>query len=423
MNSIGTLGGYSVPQNSLGGLLTVDYPLGPSQWTAALSWPLRKSSRVYAADLNRQLSQAVAFLSRKPMFQGVQYTAQSIATSTTVPVTLDTEITDPWTMHQISSDTSQVIVPQAADGIWLVQGTVPFAASGVGHYYSSQIQYTPNGGSPTVISGERIQSNGTRVEPDCADLISANAGDTFQICGFHTTGTSVNTWVSTSSTPAVAYNDFASPLMTARWVASSSNVPGGVIHVAVPAGWVNDFTAIAQTVNLTLTAPNPGTWTSLQEATGAQFNSDIRNSVLFLSHVPACRTWANGTIGSIASGGSGSAVTGMQATIDNWSAFNPATNTWTAPISGSYLLYGQVGFPTQASAFTASAYLFCTISGSTFTYNGANAFSATPAGTVMKQLRRTAGDKVQLFGFQNFGSALTPSSQTNTRFFALWQSA
>ncbi|TVZ01280.1 hypothetical protein EAS64_33925 [Trebonia kvetii] len=418
MAGIGFYGGYGP---NFGGL---DYNFGPAGWNAGQTWPFRRSGRVLAWDMNRQLSQAIAFLSRPPMFQGVQYTAQSVTTSFTAPITLDSEITDSWRMHSVQSDTSQVIVPKGTDGIWLVQGTVPFATSASGHYYSSQIIYTPSGGSAQVISGERVQANATRVEPGCADLIAVSAGDTLQLAGFHTTGSAVNTWVSTPATPAVAYNDFASPLFTTRWVAmaSATSAQNGVVNVPVPYQWTSADEALYTRQAVQLALPNPITWSSLEEATAARFNTDIRNSVLFLSNVPVMRVQANGSPGSIASGGAGK-ITGLQSTIDNWGAWSATTNTWTCPLSGLYLVYGQVGWPAQGAAFSTAAQVNANLSGSSVSYQGANAYSTTPAAIVFKQMRFTAGDTMQLYGYQNSGSSIVPSILTNTRLFTLWMSA
>lgn len=417
MAGIGFYGGYGP---NFGGL---DYNFGPAGWHAGQTWPFRKSGRVLAVDMNRQLSQAIAFLARPPMFQGVQFTAQSIGTSATVPVTLDTEMTDTWRMHSVQADTSQVVVPAGTDGIWLVQGTVPFATSASGHYYQSQIIYTPAGGGAQVISGERVQANATRVEPGVADLIAVSQGDTLQLAGFHTTGSSVSTWVSTPATPAVAYSDFASPLFTTRWVGMGTGVSGGVIQVNVPYQWTSADEALFARVGVPLALPNPITWTSLQEATAAQFNTDIRNSVLFLSNVPALRVQANGSSASINGAGTAAKVTGLQSTIDNWGTWNQATNTWTCPLSGLYLVYGQVGWPAQASAFSTAAQINANLTGASVQYQGANAFSTTPAAIVFKQMRFSAGDTMQLFATQNFGSAIVPSNLTNTRLFTLWMSA
>lgn len=395
MAGVGVDGGYAPPIAIGPPAVTYDYPPGPSKWQAGATWPLRSSGQVYALDLNQQLSQAVAFLSRKPMFQGVQSARQPIQPSSSTPVNLDTEIADPWQMHNNGSP-SLVTVPYACDGVWLVTGSIPYDVYTAGSYYVAEIAYNTS----TIITGEMVQSPGTtRVEPAIADLISASAGDTFQLYARQTSASAVDTRVLMRAD----YLNYYTPTLTARWVASGASLPGGVLN------------------GIQLGLPNPHTWNYDQEATSATFNSDIRDSVLFLANVPACRGMATGTPAALTSGTAGQ-VTGLTANIDNWNTWNATTNTWTCPLSGLYLVYGQVGIPTQGSALSAQAQLHCTLSGVTTDYRGAAAYGSSVVAVVMKPVRFTAGDTFQLYGWQNGGS-LAPNTVTNTRFFTLWLSA
>lgn len=404
MSGVGVDGGYQPPipvpgVNSQVTYQPVSYPPGPSAWGAGWTWPIQASGQVYASDLNQQLSQPVAFLSRKPMFQGAQQTAQSIADSTSTPVNLDTEISDPWQMHNFGSP-ANVTVPYACDGVWLVQGSIPYAVSTNGAYFAAQLSYNVN----DIITGEIMQGPNSRVVPAVADLIAANAGDTFQLVAKQTTTAALDTWVSTPSTPKVAYADYGTPVLTCRWVAANNSLHGGVFN------------------GVQLGLPDPSTWNPGDEVTSARFNSDIRNNVLFLSNVPYSRGMVTGTPAAIPAG-TPSLVSGMTANLDNWGTWNASSSTWTCPVSGLYLVYGQVEFPTQSNPFTASVHLNCTLSGNAVTYSGADVYGATVGAVVFKTVRFTAGDSFQLYGYQDFGSPLTPNNETNTRFFSLWLSA
>ena len=412
MSGVGVYGGY---QPSAPG---VDYPLGPSEWAAGQTWPLHNSRHVYAVDLNQQLSSAVAFLHRKPTFQGAQQGSnQPVPSNTQTPVVLVTEITDAWNMHNGLVDGSQITVPFSCGGIWLMQGSVPFAASGAGSMYEAFL--LRNGA--VAANGEQLGAPGVHVTPGVADLVTAAAGDFFQLGAFQISGSPVNTYLSTAN-GSTQFSDNAGPVLTARWVAANNSLPGGVIQVPV---FVGTFFGDPFFVNepVTITTPNPGTWTVFEEATATQFNSDIRDSVLFLSNVPACRASLSGTSPSIPSGSAlpGSQVTGLTASIDNWGAF--AGNTWTCPVSGMYLVYGQAGWPQESTAFSVNTTIQAVQSGVTGNYTGTGALSIWPQSMVMRHLRFTAGDTVQLYATHNFSTFLNPASGNNTRLFTLWVSS
>jgi hypothetical protein len=392
MAGVGVYGGY---QPVVAG---VDWPPGPSLWSAGQTWPLRSSKRVYANDLNLQLSQPVAFLSRKPLFKGTQQAAnQSVNPVHQTPISLDTEIADPWYIHS-QGDATQILVPLGGDGIWLVQGTVPFAASASGNYIY-QANLARNG--TITANGERLGAPGIHVSSSVADLIPASAGDNLQLVGYHNYSSAVNTYINTSS-GGTPYSDNTCPVITARWAAANNSLPAGVLN------------------GVTLGVPSPGTWTTLQEATSSQFNTDIRNSVNFLANVPACRAGAANGGASLASGTAGQ-VTGLTASIDNWGAF--ASNTWTCPRSGLYLVMGATSFPAAGSAYVSYTQIKAVQSSVTTYYTGAMTYSYWPGSMVLKALRFTAGDTVKLYGYQASGSSHAPDLFGNTRLFTLWLSS
>lgn len=402
MAGVGVYGGYQpaivVPEPVPDPGIPLDYPPGPVAWSAGQAWPLRSTSRVYANDLNLQLSQPVAFLARKPMFQGAQTQAtQSIPASSWTPIILDTETADPWFMHLDSGDFSQIQIPTDCDGIWLVQGSVPQSGIPTGNYiYGAGVMH--NGS--VYSTGEYLGSTGSsRYTPGMADLIAVSGNDYLQLAAYQNYGTGPATYMFTGNASGQLY-DTAYPVFTARWVAANNSLPGGVLN------------------GITLGVPNPGTWTTLQEATSAQFNSDIRNSVLFLANVPAARVAATGSPASIPSGTS-SQVTGLAETIDNWAAYS--SNTWTCPVSGLYLVGGVTAYNAQSSAFLNVAQIKADQSGTVTTYSGASSYAYWSQATVLRVLRFTAGDTAQLWSLQISGSSLTPA--TNSRLFTLWLSS
>jgi hypothetical protein len=301
-------------------------------------------------------------------------------------VTLDNEVSDSWWMHQTDADTSIITIPATTDGVWLVQGSIPYLPSGGGSAYGADIWV----GGSVYTKGERWEGAGAgaHITPGVADLVKLSAGNTVQLGAFQSSPAAVSTYVSDTA----PWNSAGYPQITVRWVAATSGTAG-------------------------LSPPSPGTW-SAGTVSSSQFNSDIRDSVKFLSYAPHCRVpQATGT--SIPNA-TLTTVTGFTApTLDNYHAFS--SNTWTAPVSGLYLLGAQVNFA-SGTAYSANTALNLTISGSTAQYYGSKARGPAPASMVLRTFRLSAGDTAQVVAFQNSGSAKTTQTGSGTRFFSLWLS-
>jgi hypothetical protein len=107
--------------------------------------------------------------------------------------------------------------------------------------------------------------------------------------------------------------------------------------------------------------------------------------------------------------------------FDNYSAYNTGTDTWTAPVSGTYLIIAQVGW-SNAGAASYIAEIQAVVSSVTTLYRLAAALGQANTTTVgFKHLRMTAGDTVQLFGRQNSGGNLNTVA-SETRMSILWRS-
>lgn len=390
-------------------------------WLAGQWLPIRNPMTLYALDLNQQLSAPVAFLNRKPSFQLSQFIAQPVPSGIHTPLTLDTEVADPWNMHADDTDSSQIIVQPGTDGVWLIQGSVPYNTTVSGHYFGAEILYTPLNETQQIISGSRQAAQGVHLTPTVADLLVVSAGDLIQLGGFQTSGTAPDTWASVSADDIARYSGQAAPIITGRWVAANGFLPGGIITVSFAAMW-NGPDGVFIPGLVPMESPNLPTWADTDEVTSPALNGSITGPVLFLSNLPACRALLTGTLPSVPSAAY-TQITGLLTTFDNWAAFNQATSTWTCPHDGTYLLYGQCGWGEQSSAFSCNVALYVTSGGSTTPYYGASASGTTPAANLLRKVRLKQGDTVQVWGNQQSGSALTPSGATNTRFFSLWLSA
>jgi hypothetical protein len=132
--------------------------------------------------------------------------------------------------------------------------------------------------------------------------------------------------------------------------------------------------------------------------------------------------------------GTGNTVNLDTMTVDNYGAFSNAANTWTAPVSGIYWLYGQVSLSAQPTSVAVAAGLTVNSanynSGSTVTLWG----GAFAAGTVninsaiaRRRLRLDGGDTVRLAGWQrDSGGNTAPvlgSGMWTSKLIAVWEAA
>ncbi len=163
--------------------------------------------------------------------------------------------------------------------------------------------------------------------------------------------------------------------------------------------------------------------------TSAWLNSCLRDTVNFLIYPPAVRahytagssTLANTTLAS-------PAVVPLTTTdLDNYSGYTTGASAhYTAPVSGRYLLAGQVFL---ASSSTATFYACgVRVNGTTAYWGGVTRFAGTSqagGAAVVKRLRLNAGDTVQLIAAQASGGAIAynTTAGNQTRMLALWEGA
>jgi hypothetical protein len=92
--------------------------------------------------------------------------------------------------------------------------------------------------------------------------------------------------------------------------------------------------------------------------------------------------------------------------VDNFGGF--ASNTYTIPVSGVYLVYGQVYYAGSSTGFVAGAGIKVgsgtTQWGTVWAFSGGTAQAL--AATVRRNLRLTAGQTIKLIAYQAVGSAM-----------------
>jgi hypothetical protein len=376
----------------------------PVTWTAG--------ELVRAGRLRGDISDAVALLSRPPMFAGQQTaTAQSISNSTTVAVTIDTELADPWNGHQISADPSQYFA--MLPGWYLAEASLPLNYSGGTGAVTAEIGGVQNGGSATFFGGQRAPNNSGRTTVvTTAKLMQMvntgtfGSGDYIQAGLFQSSGSSQP--LDNVTSPTVK-----SPWLGIRWLAALTGTAG----LAVPA--------------------NPAWPVPPSLVTAAFMNANVRDAVRFLIYRPILEEFQS-TPQNLASQASLPTTTGTTITlgaglvVDNYTAWNSGTSVWTAPVAGVYYAYGQAGITAAAGGVALAAGLTVTSanynSGTAQTiWGGTQAVIASQVNcaNVRRRLRLNAGDTIKLAGFYNDSGAAAATMNTSgawlSRLITVWE--
>ncbi len=363
-------------------------PVAPSPST----WPLRANSQVWSDDLNGELSNAVTYLSAPPAYSGQQLTtAGNVPTGVNTDVVLETIVYDNYNGF-VDTNGKRYNIPTGCGGVWLAVGGVPFNAGSTTANFQALLNLNSGG---SYFSGSKFPSaNAATCCPLVADLLFIGDTTTVALAGFQNTGVSQNL-VNASQ---------RKPFLNLCWVANSTGTAG-------------------------LSPPSPRTWATndLCQSSGSgagigNFNTEIRNAVRFLAYVPFCRVGQGSAQAGIVTA-TDTHITGLGPGVgqDNYTAYNTGTDTWTAPVSGTYLIGAQVGWSNVAGA-SYQTEIKAVVSSVTTTYHLASGLGqANTVFTGLKQLRMTAGDTIQLFGRQNSGGNLSTVA-SDTRMFILWRS-
>jgi hypothetical protein len=237
--------------------------------------------------------------------------------------------------------------------------------------------------------------------------------------------------------PGTTLSNGISAGATSVTVASSTGmVPGGTLGLDYTAGTL--YQPVAEPVSITSVAGTTIgiTATSYAHATGAPvavpvsaafLNQQSRDIINFLAYPPLLRAAGNGTTQSLPTQTfpAGTQITHLAASIDTFGGF--ASNEYTVPISGCYLVYGQVYMAgsTHNTAYSAGIQVNSgTIQWGTAFFSDTSSGAVTLCPTFERVLRLNAGDTVQLFGTQSSASAMNTVSlsNTNSRLIMVWRS-
>lgn len=341
--------------------------------------------------LRADLEQAVALLAQRPFFVAQSTTGESISTSNDVTLTMDATLTDVW--NGFSNPSANVYRCQLA-GWYLVDARIPF------NYTSSTPAQFAAGISSSDTSSGATAYGAALVNGSTSPTVIARTTDLVQMLtgGPSGTVTAVIARQNSGSTVTLNAGPPDIPTVSMRWVCALS----GTQPLPVP-----PLTSV----------PTP--------ITSAWLNANLRDAVNFLVYPPAARM--HGASGSLASGSLASPTIINLSTVDldNYGGWN-GVSKWTAPVSGRYLVSGQVSF----AASSATGWYACgvLVNGTTGYYGGVVRFagsSLSGGAAIVKRIRLNAGDFVQLIAVQSTGGSLAVSSAAGyqTRLIACWEGA
>ena len=375
----------------------------PSTW---------RSGPVLAPQLRGDVSEAVAFLGRRPLFIGAQTTStQSISNAADTVVALDTEVADTTGGHQIAAN--QGTWYGMTPGWYVAEAICPLNYTGGSGNLSVGVGGNQGGGSFGIFYGMSLpmasgfipQCLGARLmQMVSTGVYGGGSNDYIRLYVNQNSGSSQNLLNGTGRYPQ----------LYVRWACANSGTIG--LPVPAPAAW-----------------PVPPAY-----VTSAFLNAQVRDVVRFLVYPPVTEWSYTGAGQNLASQNvvpsTGNTVNLDTMTVDNYGAFSNAANTWTAPVSGIYWLYGQVSLSAQPTSVAVAAGLTVNSanynSGSTVTLWG----GAFAAGTVninsaiaRRRLRLDGGDTVRLAGWQrDSGGNTAPvlgSGMWTSKLIAVWEAA
>lgn len=375
---------------------TVVGPVDPTSYTDQT--PTVTGTAVTSGNLEYNVTAAVAFHRRRPLFQGLSNVSTSVPSATWTPLPL-TEIIDTFAGHSDDTNPSRVYATDTnSDNDWyLCTGYVPFKASVATRIHIAGLRL--DGG--TVYEGVKIPGgSGHATDSIVVDLLRVPKGDYVELMAYQNTG-------STLATESGA-NKCAS--LTMRWACNGTGT----------------------------TAPYPGlprTWTAADQITAdlagpgqVPLNTHIRDVARWLRYPPIARLHTQGTAQTITAN-TWTSIQFVGETVDNYGGHDNTVNNsrYTVQRPGLYYVYGlaAVAEPTGASGYRAARLL---VNGTT-PIGGMSSIPAsdTTAGTALAacaQLRLNAGDYVELQLIHNQGTALSVrgGAGDHSRLIVVWRS-
>lgn len=426
----------------------MSFPLPPDP----ITW--EPGTNITAPELRADPANLAWLLTKRPLLAAAQLTtAQAIAESTRVAVTLDAEYVDNWNGHTIGDAT---YAAQFA-GWYLAEGTIIINGTAQAGNVIAGIEVVQNSAGSALYGGRNVP-NGTNITgPTCADLVQLNpfTGDTVALFAYQSIATTedlaepgayfsaqwvalptnitegegwINGTLVDSPEPAALWPPGSGTLLTASIAAGATSmtvgettgmIVGGTLGLdyyegspVSPMAEAVTITSISgTTIGISATAyPHGGTLTPGYVAipvSAAFMNQQVRDCINFLAYPPICRLTNIASTQTVESQTfpAGTPVTFVTLTVDNFRGWNSGEN-YIFPAAGVYYVYGQVLLETAEMNMSAGI----SISGGTIQWGASvrTAGTAEPlCATVRREIRVTAGQYVTLYCSQNSGGTLS----------------
>ena len=400
--------------------------------------------------------------SGRPFFVGANFESTGIGAATVTAIPVSVTYANNWNVTLGGTHQTIYVVPFA--GWYLVTNNTTvtgFTSSplqdklAVGFYDNSNVA---DGGSvPGSVTNVLVGASGM-------DLYQCNVGDDLQWYIFTTIGTTLLTsWMTAEwvALPTSGLSDYAGPYGTEVSAPAAAALfppgPGTTVTAPVTAG-ATSITVAANTgmvVNGTLgldyangqlnaAVAEANTITSVSGTTigisaaafphssgapvavpvsAAFLNQQCRDAVNFQSYPPILRaissttqTIASSSFPPTVSGNPTNQITTLgTTTVDNFGGFS-GSGTYTFPLAGVYLVYGQIYYAGSTSTTAYGAGI--SISGGTIQW-GTVSESQTSSGvktfcmTVNRNVRVTAGQALTLWAYQGSGSGMATVSNVS----------
>lgn len=377
--------------------LAVDAPTTPTSWTDQA--PSVLGGAVTSSLLEWNVTAGVQFHRRRPLFQGVARSAQTIAQSTWTAIALG-EIIDTPGGH--NDDSNSALVTVGEENHWyFATGYVPFSAASGQNAIAGIRRYNSSTEAWTIFEGAKMPlGSGHAMTPMVVDLVQIGIPPYrgVELMGYHRVSGGLDTVVAGKA-----------PSLTLRWACAASGTVAPL--PSVPRTWTADDLLTGDSA----------------DAGEVPLNVHLRDVLDFLRYPPVCRVDSAGTSQTLPSG-AWTSINMPTETIDNYGGHSTSSNTsrYTVQRAGLYYVYGlaAVTDPGSPTGFRASRLLV----------NGTTAYAGTSChpdpssvlGTavpVCAHLRLAAGDYVELQMFHTQGSAISVKTGAGdaSRLIAVWR--